>query len=174
MGHSVLQVPIPVLDPFVRARTAHYDEAYLSADPAFVHAHITVLGPFLDEVDEASAAVVAAIAGRVDPFDVRLAQLATFADGVIHLRPEPAAPFQKLTEELWAAFPQCPPYGGEFLDTVPHLSLDLASDDVTEQSTRAALDLPADDRAERIDLAWYEPGNCRILRSFPLGESSGV
>lgn len=169
MGHSVLQVPVPALEPFVRARHGHYDRAYLSDDPAFVHAHITVLGPFLDEVDDASAATVAAIARGVDPFEVTMERMATFADGVIHLLPEPAAPFRKLTEELWAAFPQCPPYGGEFADTVPHLSLDLASDLVSEESTRAALHLPAYDRAERIDLAWYEPGNCRLLRSFPLG-----
>jgi hypothetical protein len=172
MGHSVLQVPVPALEQFVRARHAHYDGAYVSDDPAFVHAHITVLGPFLEQLDETSAAVVAAIAGQVEPFDVRLEQLATFPDGVIHLRPEPAAPFLKLTEELWAAFPQCPPYGGEFSDTIPHLSLDLTSDGVTEASTRAALDLPAYDRSERVDLAWYEPGNCRILRSFPLGAGS--
>ena len=94
MGHSVLQVPVPALEPFVRARHEHYDRAYLSQDPAFVHAHITVLGPFLDELDDASASVIADIAGKVAPFDIRLERLATFPDGVIHLLPEPAAPFQ--------------------------------------------------------------------------------
>ena len=61
-GHSVLQVPVPGLEPFVRARTEHYDTDYLSADPAFTHAHVTALGPFLPEVDDAAAATIAAIA----------------------------------------------------------------------------------------------------------------
>lgn len=173
VGHSVLQIPVPALEWFVRDRNAHYDGDYVSSDPDFVHAHITVLGPFLDEVDEASADVVADIASRVAPFDVRLGRIATFPNGVIHLLPEPDEQFRRLTRDLWAAFPECPPYGGEFAEIVPHLTLDLTSHGVTEESTRAALRLPAAERAERIDLAWYEPGNCHRIRSWPLGRVRG-
>jgi len=42
-GHSVLVVPVPALEEYVRARTAHYDASFVSADPAWVHAHLTVL-----------------------------------------------------------------------------------------------------------------------------------
>jgi 2'-5' RNA ligase len=168
MGHSVLQIPVPSLEPFVRARHAHYDGDYVSKDPGFVHAHITVLGPFLEVVDEESATAVASIAAGIDPFDVRLERVETFPDGIIHLRPEPDEPFRALTQALWDAFPQCPPYGGEFDDVVPHLTLDHSSQ-VTVESVRAGLALPTYDRAERIDLAWYEPGNCHLVRSWPLG-----
>ena len=53
----------------------------------------------------------------------------------------------------------------------PHLTLDALSADVTESSTRTALGaaVPAYCRAERVDLAWYEAGRCRVLRSWPLG-----
>ncbi|WP_127480307.1 2'-5' RNA ligase family protein [Nocardioides pantholopis] len=177
-GHPVLQVPVPPLEPFVRARTAHYDAAYLSAEPCHVHAHVTALGPFLADPDEEDLALVAKVAASVEPFDFVLDRLATFPDGIIHLAPEPDAPFRELTRRLVEAFPQCPPYGGAFgrvEDVVPHLTLDAASNApgaaVTQASTRRLLGdlVPARCRAERLDLAWYEPHRCRVLASWPLG-----
>jgi hypothetical protein len=169
----VLQVPVPALEPFVLARTRHYDTDYVSTDPAFVHAHVTALAPFLPShaLTEAALATVTRIAASTAPFDVTLEVLDTFPNGIVHLLPEPSAPFAALTATLWAAFPQCPPYAGRFGDVVPHLTLDALSDDVTEESTRrrVAPHLPARCRAERLDLAWYEPGACRVLRSWPLG-----
>lgn len=169
-GHSVLQVPVPPLEPWVRGRTAFYDTDYLSADLDFGHAHVTALGPFLPVLDETAAARVAEIAAATQPFDFTLARLGTFADGIIHLLPDPDGPFRLLTERLAAAFPQCPPYEGRFAP-VPHLTLDARSELVTEASTRRSLGalLPARCRAERLDLAWYEPGGCRVLRSWRLG-----
>jgi hypothetical protein len=172
-GHSVLQVPVPQLEPFVLARTRHYDTDYVSADPAFVHAHITALAPFLAGGDLTSGVLdrIAEIARATRHFDFTLAELDTFPNGIVHLLPEPAGPFADLTARLWAAFPQCPPYAGRFGDVVPHLTLDARGDDVTTDSTAGlvAPHLPARCRAERLDLAWYEPGACRILRSLSLG-----
>ncbi|MGO4360663.1 2'-5' RNA ligase family protein [Terrabacter sp. 2TAF16] len=171
-GHSVLQVPVPVLEPFVLARTRHYDADYVSADPDFVHAHVTALAPFLDleSLTQTALDVVAEIAAATEPFAFTLEAVDTFPNGIVHLLPEPSAPFATLTSRLREAFPQCPPYAGRFGDVVPHLTLDALSDVVTEESTRrlAAPRLPARCRAERLDLAWYEPGACRVLRSWPL------
>lgn len=174
MGHSVLQVPVPWLEPFVRERTAFHDPTFLSDDPAFGHAHVTALGPFLDEVEEADAIVIASVAAAVGPFDFVLDRIATFPNGIIHLVPEPDGPFRELTRLLRDAFPQCPPYDGRFADVRPHLTLDARTAETTEASTRAALDgvLPAHCRAERLDLAWWESGGCRVLRSWPLGLSA--
>lgn len=172
MGHTVLQVPVPGLEPFVRARTAHYDTDYLSADPDFTHAHITVLGPFLPEVDADAAAMVAETVAEVEPFEFRLDRIATFPNGCIHLRPEPDDGFRTLTSRLWAAFPECPPYGGEFPDSTPHLTLDLVHAGVTQASTDTLLaQHPRPDMyvADRVDLAWYEPGRCGRLAAWPLG-----
>ena len=155
----------------MRERTAYYDTDYLSGDPAFTHAHVTALGPFLDELDPDAEAVVAGIARRTEPFDFVLADLDTFPDGIVHLVPEPAGPFSALTRRLVEAFPQCPPYGGRVPDPQPHLTLDARSATVTEESTRQSLGglLPARCRADRLDLAWYEAGACRVLRSWALG-----
>ena len=170
-GHSVLQVPVPGLEPFVRSRTEHYDTDYLSTDPAFTHAHVTALGPFLPEVNDGAAATVAAIVAETPAFTFTLERIATFPNGIIHLLPEPDAGFRELTSRLAAAFPQCPPYAGRFAEVRPHLTLDARADTVSEQSTRALLGhlVPVRCHAERLDLAWYAPGACRVLRSWELG-----
>jgi len=169
-GHSVLQVPVPELEEFVRGRTLHYDASYLSTDPDHVHAHVTALGPFADALTPDIERRIAAIAAETPAFDFVLAQVATFADGIIHLLPEPDEPFRKLTARLAAEFPEHPPYEGRYGDVAPHLTLDLLSPDVTEASTLALLDgvLPARCRATRLDLAWYEPHATGVRRSWPL------
>ena len=171
-GHSVLQVPVPELEPFVLARTRHYDTDYVSADPRFVHAHVTALGPFLDvdDLTDDALGVVGGIAAATASFEYALERVATFPNGIVHLLPDPSEAFAALTASLWRAFPQCPPYAGAFADVVPHLTLDALSDDVTEASSRALVSahVPVTCRAEQLDLAWYEPGACRVLHSWRL------
>lgn len=172
-GHSVLQVPVPELEPFVLARTRHYDSDYVSADPRFVHAHVTALGPFLHghDLNDEAMGQIGEIACATMPFAYALERVGTFPNGIVHLLPEPADPFAMLTATLWRAFPQCPPYAGAFADVVPHLTLDALSDDVTEASTRTLVSphVPVHCRAERLDLVWYEPGACQVLHSWRLG-----
>ncbi|WP_244932207.1 2'-5' RNA ligase family protein [Nocardioides sp. W7] len=172
-GHAVLQLPVPALEPFVRGRHEFYDPGFVSADPAFVHAHITALGPFLPEPTPADRHRVARVVASTPPFDFVLGQVATFPNGIIHLVPDPLRPFQELTMRLFEAFPACPPYAGRYDEVLPHLTLDLRSEAVSEDSTRAALQhlLPVRCRAERLDLAWWEDGGCRVLDSWPLGDS---
>ncbi|MFM6852322.1 MAG: 2'-5' RNA ligase family protein [Terrabacter sp.] len=172
----MLQVPVPRLEPFVRARHAHYDPAYVSNDPAFAHAHVTALGPFLPagSLTTTALAMVAEIVSSTAPFDFTLERIDTFPNGIVHLLPEPAEPFAELTRRLWSAFPQCPPYAGAFADVVPHLTLDALSTEVTEASTAVAVGpwLPALCRAEQLQLAWYEPGGCRVLHAWPISSAS--
>ncbi|HSP61020.1 MAG TPA: 2'-5' RNA ligase family protein [Ornithinimicrobium sp.] len=171
-GHSVLQVPVPALEEWVRVRTAEHDPAFVSADPCFVHAHVTALGPFVEVLDDRAADRVAGIAARVEPFAYRLARLATFPNGIVHLVPEPVEPFARLTALLVEEFPDHPPYGGLFAPA-PHLTLDLVHGDVTEASTQALLGdlLPVACRADTLDMAWWESGRCHLVRRWPLGTS---
>ncbi|MDN4172789.1 2'-5' RNA ligase family protein [Nocardioides sp. SOB77] len=163
-------MPVPPVEPVVRERHAHYDPAWVSADPAFVHAHVTALGPWLVDPSAADLATVAEVAAGLGPFDFVLERVATFGSGIIHLVPEPDGPFRELTSRLAAAFPQCPPYAGEF-EPVPHLTLDLTSTEVSEASTRELVAglVPARCRAEWLDLAWYQADGCRLLHRWPLG-----
>lgn len=166
----MLQVPVVPLEPWIRARTAFHDTDYVSSDPRFTHAHVTALGPFVDVLDPATSATVGDIAARVEPFDYTLARLDTFPNGIIHLVPEPADRFARLTGLLMDAYPDHPPYGGQFPPS-PHLTVDMVHGDVTQESTRALLGdlLPVTARAEWLDLAWYEAGRCHLVHRWPLG-----
>ena len=172
-GHSVLLVPVPALEPFVLERHRHYDEAYVSSDPAFVHAHVTALGPFLppEQVTEAVVRTVDEIACATAPFDFSLQRLETFPNGIVHLLPEPGDGFRALTTALAQAFPQCPPYGGAFPEPVPHLTLDMRAPGIDRASVRAALGdlVPARCRADRVALHRYANHDCRVLADWKLG-----
>ena len=171
MAHTVLAVPVPALEPYVRGRWEHYDAAWVSPDPAFTHAHITALAPFLPTPAPADLARVAAIARATPAFDFALDEVAAFPDGIVHAVPDPAGPFTALTAALWRAFPECPPYEGRFGDVVPHLTLDHLAAGVSIAGVRADLAglLPVRTRAERLELHRYAEGDCRVLASWELG-----
>jgi hypothetical protein len=170
MAHTVLVVPVPELEPFVRQRTEHYDASFVSADPTFVHAHISALGPFLDAPTGADLGLVGEIAALTPAFDFTLDRMGELAHGIISLLPDPDGPFRELTRQLIAAFPQCPPYGGAFPEPVPHLTLDQRADGIDLASVRLALGdvVPARCRADRLVLARYANHDCRVLAEWKL------
>ncbi len=171
-GHSVLQLPVAPMEEWVRTRTEHYDRGFVSDDPRFGHAHITALGPFDPAPSAAVLRLVAALAATTAPIPVRLAEVAQFPNGIIHLVPEPADRLLELTARLVATFPGWPPYGGQFGDDVrPHLTVDAASDDVDPHSTAALLAgvVPVDCVLDRLQAAWWESGGCRVLHEWRLG-----
>jgi 2'-5' RNA ligase len=171
MGHTVLAVSVPALEEVVRERTAFYDASFVSADPDFTHAHITLLAPWVPQPDTHDLARVADIARSVGPFEVKLSQLGEFQDGVIYLRPEPDTWLRDLTTRLTEAFPQFPPYKGQYGDVAPHLTLDRRSATVTPETVSATVRhlIPVTITVDRIDLQWWANHACRRLRTWPLG-----
>lgn len=171
-AHTVLQLPVPPLEAWVRARTAHYDAGFVSADPRFGHAHVTALAPFVPAPTSDDLARVAEVAAATEPVRVRLARLAQFPDGIIHVRPAPDDALRALTARLVAAFPGCPPYGGRYgTDVVPHVTLDAASEAVDLASTAALLGdlVPVEVVLDRLQLAWWESGCCHVREEWALG-----
>jgi 2'-5' RNA ligase len=173
-GHTVIAVPVPALDDVVRERTAFYDTSFVSTDPDFVHAHLTVLAPWVDRPTGEDLAAVARVVAGTDPYEIVLAEVAEFPDGLIHLRPEPEAPLRAMTAALAAAFPQHPPYGGRYGHVAPHLTLDRRSADVTPATVRASVRhlLPLPVRVERLDLQRWANHGCRRLHSWRLGPAA--
>lgn len=166
-------MPVPELEEFAREQAHRYDGRYLSADPAFAHAHITVLAPFLGPQDlaQGGAARLAAALAPYPPFELTLERIATFPDGTIHLRPEPAEPVAELTDAVRRAFPGYPPYGGRHGASPPaHLTLDMTLTGASERSLRVALAplLPVRASIGCLSLSWYEPDRCRELARWPL------
>ena len=171
-GHSVLQLPVRELEEWVRARTAHYDVGFVSPDPRFGHAHITALGPFDPDPSEAALETIAELVSTTGTIRVRLEALAQFPHGIIHLVPDPADRLRDLTSRLVEAFPDHLPYRGEFGDDVqPHLTVDAASDEVSLATTAELLRdvVPVDVVLDRLQLAWWESGNCHVMGEWPLG-----
>ena len=169
-GHGVLLVAVPPLEEWVRRRTAHYDESFVSQDQSFAHAHVTVLAPFpAQALDEA-----AAVASTIGPFDYTLRRVAVFPDGVVHLVPEPDDGFRALTDAARRRVPEVEPYWRRF-EPVPHVTLDRLGPGVTQASTADAVAhlLPARARAEELLLTWWESGHCRVVARFPLTGGSG-
>lgn len=173
-GHTVIAVTVPALDEVVRERTAFYDPTYLSTDQGFVHAHVTVLGPWIAKPSALDLAMLAGIARATPPFEFVLAGLAEFPDGLLYLAPEPDTELRSLSDWVGAAFPDYPPYGGRFDDVVPHLTLDQRGGEVTPESVlaRVAHLLPMTVQVSALDVQWWENDNCRLLARVPLGGGS--
>ena len=94
-----------------------------------------------------------------------------FPGTVLFLSPEPVERFKGMTRVFAEAFPDCPPYGGEFPDSHPHLTigsqLDVTTADALEQVIRPGLPL-----STRVDvltlLVEDDEGQWSVGRSWPL------
>lgn len=174
--HTALIVAVPEAEPAVGALRARLDAAASWGVPA----HITVLYPFLppaDVGDDVVAAVAREVA-RVPRFAFTLTRTAWFGDTVLWLAPEPDGPLRPLTTAVAARFPQAPPYGGQFADVVPHLTvgdrqprpvLDAAAAQVAPH-----LPIRADAETVRLIAGRPEPGGgWHSIADLPLGPADG-
>jgi 2'-5' RNA ligase len=85
--------------------------------------HVTLLFPFAPAAElDTALPLLAAVIAHHERFAFRLGELRTFRR-TVWIAPEPAAPFVALTEAIQAAFPRYPPFGGQFEEVVPHLTL---------------------------------------------------
>ena len=92
-----------------------------------VNPHVTLLAPFGSRErveDVALHAELADLFATVAPFDFALVEVRKFPNGLVYLAPEPADRFRTITYALAARYPDFPPYEGQFVDVIPHLTLD--------------------------------------------------
>ena len=117
---SVVLVPFPGLEPLVGAYRERLDRAAGWGVPP----HVTVLFPFVSPPVGAEALErLAAALAEVRAFECEFARVEWFGEEVVWLAPEPVGPFRDMTAAVWGAFPEHPPYGGQFDDTIPHLTV---------------------------------------------------
>jgi len=112
---------MPQAEPAVSAWRSQLDPMAALGIPA----HLTVLFPFVPPagIDEATRTTLRELLSSVTTFDFSLVATRWFADTVVWLAPDPDAPFRVLTQAVADAFPAYPPYGGQFPDPVPHLTI---------------------------------------------------
>ncbi len=146
---SAIVVRVPVPRALAQLRT-RWDWAAGVGVPA----HVTILFPFLlaGRLLPEVRAELATIAAAHDPFDVRFARVGRFP-GVVYLAPEPATPFERLTEAVVARYPDFQPYGGAFDVVVPHLTITESGDaPLDEIAADAAATLPLGHRVSALDV----------------------
>ena len=91
--------------------------------------HVTVLCPFAPaaSVGDGMRAELAAHFSGLAPFAAELTEVAQF-DVAVWLAPRPRDRFVDLIAATCARFPDYPPYGGEFPEPEPHLTVAELSD----------------------------------------------
>jgi len=171
LAATALVALLPELEPLVGAwRRRHTDDGARGMPP-----HVTLIGPFADtsEVDDLLAPL-----GRVfatfAPFETALRGTARFT-GLLYLRPEPAEAFVAITEALVHAFPDFPPYAGEFAEIVPHVTVAQGDEEVLAAAERElAIQLPVKSRVERAWLVEDTLSGWRRHTAFPLERRKSV
>jgi 2'-5' RNA ligase len=165
-------VEVPEAEALVGGFRDRFDPSAAEGVPA----HVTVLYPFL-KPSRLSAAVLRTLKelfGGVAPFRAKLTAVRRFP-GALYLAPVPAAKFRRLTQLVFARFPETPPYEGRFVDVVPHLT--VAHAESSTQVTRIAREfraaakgkLPIEMRVDEIVLLERRAGRWRRRCAFSLG-----
>jgi 2'-5' RNA ligase len=170
MPETALICRVPEAEAFV----ARYRERYDPSARRNVPAHVTILYPFMapDLIDADVFARLAGIAAAVPCFDYRLQRTQRFPVA-LYLDPDPAAPFAALTDGVFRAFPDYPPFDGKFDSVVPHVTVAHGDEPLLcEIEVELRIALPgAGVRARCSELVLIEnaTGRWEPLRVFPLG-----
>ncbi|MDQ6688046.1 MAG: 2'-5' RNA ligase family protein [Actinomycetota bacterium] len=171
---TVVQIPVREAEGIVRMRSLRMRSAPLPKDRS-IAAHITVLGPFMpaERIDDGVLGELERYFADVTSFGFNLSDVCQFPAGPAYLAPEPAAVFRRLTLGLHRLFPEFAPYGGEFDEVVPHLSVPLAPGEDAE-ALRAELGhvLPIQAHAVEATLVSHAEDGSRTLATFGFGTTA--
>ena len=174
MAETALIIVVPEAEPHVSHLRRQFDP---SASRGLA-AHITVLYPFMppEEVTDTVANQIRAIALSFTAFGFQLSKVGLFP-GALYLAPTPAHPFIALTVALARHFPEYPPYGGQFRNVVPHLTVAQAGGWQQSSAYKELLCAlhPSGDifsRCSELVLTEDSSGRWETMHTFPLSVSS--
>lgn len=144
-GQTALIVKVPEAERLVRSWRAQFDSAAAFGVPA----HVTVLVPFLSRsaIGPDTIAELQQVCARHRAFPVRFLECRRFSEA-LYLAPQPDTQFRALTSAVAARWPEAPPYGGQFEDVVPHLT-------VAHGQELSVLDQIEADLAPRLPVSAY-------------------
>lgn len=122
---SAIVVLVPEAEQLVGVFRKRFDPSAAIGVPA----HVTILYPFKppDEIGPDDIMALNDLLKKEPSFTISFRELRRFPD-TLYLVPQPAAPFLRLIEVICKRFPDTPPYGGEFADAIPHLTVAQAGD----------------------------------------------
>jgi len=152
LSTSGLVLLAPALDGRVGDIRERHDPAARQGMPA----HVTVLYPFMDPVKfgPTQRARLAEVIRGFAGFDLSFSRVGRFPEA-LWAAPEPARPVLALVEAIAAAFPEYPPYGGQFQTVIPHATLALGEGldlGALEPEVRARLSPPVVQAVDGVSL----------------------
>lgn len=167
-------IPVREAETIVRQRLLQVAPERLPRDRSTA-AHITLLTPFfpVEAIDDGVIAELARCFADVTPFGYTLTEVCAFPGGATYLAPDPASTFRRLTQQVYRAFPEFPPYAEPFDEVVPHLTVPLIPGEDTE-SVRVALKrlLPLHAHATEATLVHVEPDATHVIATLPFGTTA--
>jgi hypothetical protein len=117
---SALIIAVPEAEPLVQALRERFDWSAAQGVPA----HITILYPFIppDKITPEMLAGLREFFAQFAAFEFTLPETRRFPT-VLYLAPSPDEPFKALIQATVERYPDYPPYGGEYADVTPHLTI---------------------------------------------------
>lgn len=171
LHEAALLIAVPEAEPLVRRFRLEYDPSARLGVPA----HITINYPFLPGVNPAEELpeALADLFANFGAFEFSFRRIGRFPD-LLYLPPEPDEPFKQLMQLVEGRFKDSPPYGGEFDEIIPHLTVAQSGDDDVlefvgrelERMSRRYFPMPC--RAEQVWLMDNRFGTWRKRGTFRL------
>jgi 2'-5' RNA ligase len=153
---------------------ARYRDRYDPSARRNVPAHVTVLYPFMPpaQIDDGVLERLRGIARAVRCFDYRLARIERFPVA-LYLAPDPGDSYAALTDAVFQAFPDYPPFEGKFDTVVPHVTVAHGDEPLLcEIDVELRISLPATGisaRCHELVLIENTSGRWEPMQVFPLG-----
>ena len=162
-GPSALLAEIPAAEPVVGVWRDRLDANAGLGIPA----HVTVLHPFVPagELDAPIRPRLARLFAAVPSFGFVLDHVGWFETEVVWLGPRDPAPFRELIDRVSGEFPAYPPFGGQFEEVVPHLTVGHRQPVAELRAAEAAVRprLPIEGVLQSVSL-WTQGGDQRWQR----------
>ena len=145
-----------------------------SLDTVAMPAHVTVLYPFVRKslLTDDVLSRIRTILRDVEPFSLELSEIRWFEERVLYLAPNPASPFQEMTQLVTNEFPDYKPYRGEFAEVIPHVTVaeGFSPPKLREAASAITEVLPIHAEVGDVCLMVQEvPGVWEIHTTFNLG-----
>ncbi len=170
MAAAALVALFPELEPLLGA----WRRRYTGDGPRGMPPHVTLIFPFADSAEaDDLLEPLGRVFGGFAPFEIALRQTGRFP-GLLSFRPEPAEAFVAITEALVNAFPDFPPYAGEFAEIVPHITVAQGDEVLAATERELEAHLPVKSRVERAWLVEDAAGGWRRHTAFPLERRKSV
>lgn len=170
-GESALVIHVPEAEVLVGSYRIKYDHAASLGVPA----HITLLWPFIPPplISNKDLQTLTDLFSQQSAFELALTEIQRFPD-VLYLAPTPKTKIVDLIQNIARMFPNYPPYGGQFKEVIPHLTIAQSGDSelldkLTEEiKPEAAKALPIKKQISEISLLEQTNGFWHKTKTFPM------